>query len=63
MSAATVIEAWKRIEKWCRQYHPRLLDVLNSGATKKEVAAVERKIKQRLPEERHPVASDSQRST
>jgi cell wall assembly regulator SMI1 len=49
MSATMVKDAWKRIEKWCRRHHPQLLEILNPGASKKELAAVENTIGQPLP--------------
>jgi cell wall assembly regulator SMI1 len=51
MSAALVKEAWDRIETWCRQHHPQLIDLLNPGASEDEIKAVESVIKQRLPED------------
>lgn len=47
--AVSARSAWTRLENWCRQYHPRLLEVLNPGATPEEIAAVEEAIGQRLP--------------
>ncbi len=51
MSATVVKDAWTRIETWCRRHHPRLMEVLNPGASQEELLAIERTIDQLLPED------------
>jgi uncharacterized protein (TIGR02996 family) len=41
--------AWQRLENWCRQHHPRLLETLNPGATVGDIATFEEMIGQPLP--------------
>jgi uncharacterized protein (TIGR02996 family) len=41
--------AWQRLENWCRQHHPLLVEMLNPGATTEEIAALEEVIGQPLP--------------
>lgn len=51
MSVTKISEAWERIEDWCAQNHPALLDELNGGASRRQVAVVEEKIQRPLPED------------
>lgn len=41
--------AWARLERWCREYHPALLNGLAGGATAEQIGALERAIGQQLP--------------
>lgn len=47
--AVSARSAWTRLENWCRQHHPRLLDEFFPGATPEKITAVEEAIGQRLP--------------
>lgn len=41
--------AWARLERWCRDHHPALLNDLAAGATAEQIGALERAIGQQLP--------------
>ncbi len=41
--------AWARLERWCRDHHPALLNRLAPGATAEQIGALERAIGQQLP--------------
>ena len=47
--AVAAHSAWARLERWCREHHPRLLEALAPGATAAEVETVERAIGRTLP--------------
>jgi uncharacterized protein (TIGR02996 family) len=47
--AVSARSAWTRLENWCRQHHPRLLEALSPGASDEEIEAVERTIGRPLP--------------
>lgn len=47
--AVSARSAWSRLESWCQRHHPRLLGVLNPGASVGETRAVEQAIGRPLP--------------
>ncbi|MBP3955266.1 SMI1/KNR4 family protein [Gemmata sp. G18] len=47
--AASARSAWVRLENWCRQHYPALLEALAPGATGEEIEELERAIGQPLP--------------
>ena len=51
MTVSQVREAWERMEAWCEEHHPALLDVLSPGATEEQIAALEASIEHALPED------------
>ena len=51
MTVSQVQEAWDRMEAWCEEHHPALLDIFSPGATDKQIAALEESIGHELPED------------
>lgn len=47
--AVAAHSAWARLERWCREHHPRLLAALAPGAAPWEIEIIEDTVDQRLP--------------